>query len=164
MTRQWLSIAVLTVSLVLGLPNGPAAAQKAPPADAATLAAARDLLEATGSAKAMDGMIEQMSKGFTQGAAQAGAGPEAEAAAAGFKASMAKFATYKTEMLNDMAALYATKFTAAEMKAVADFYRAGPGAKFIQKQPELMQEGGQIGMKYSQKIMEEMKQGAGQKK
>lgn len=164
MTRHWLCIAVATFVISVGVLTSPTLAQKAPPADAATLAAARDLLEATGSAKAMDGMVEQMSKGFAQGAAQAGGDPQASAVTEAFKASIAKFATYKTEMLNDMAALYATKFTAAEMKAVADFYRAGPGAKFIQKQPELMQEGGQIGMKYSQKIMDEMKQGAGQKK
>jgi hypothetical protein len=43
------------------------------------------------------------------------------------------------------------------MKAVADFYRSGPGAKFIAMTPELMKKGAEIGMKYSSKIGDEMK-------
>jgi hypothetical protein len=43
------------------------------------------------------------------------------------------------------------------MKTVADFYRSGAGAKFITMTPELMRKGAAIGMKYSEKIADEMK-------
>jgi hypothetical protein len=63
-------------------------------------------------------------------------------------------------MISDFAVLYAQTFTVEEMKAVADFYRSGAGAKFISKTPELMQKGAAIGMKYSEKIADEMKAAA----
>lgn len=127
-----------------------------PPVDPARVAAARDLLEVTGVTKQMDGMVEAMSRGFAKGA-------NAETSEAGkklsdqFSASMQKLLGYKDQMISDFAVLYAQTFTADEMKAVADFYRSGPGAKFIAKTPELMQKGATIGMKYSQKIQDEMK-------
>ena len=70
---------------------------------------------------------------------------------------MKKLLEYKDQMITDFANLYAETFTAEEMKAVADFYRSGAGAKFIAKTPELMKKGAAIGMKYSQKIADEMK-------
>jgi hypothetical protein len=60
-------------------------------------------------------------------------------------------------MISDFAVLYAQTFTAEEMKTVADFYRSGAGAKFIAKTPDLMRKGAAIGMKYSEKIADEMK-------
>ena len=70
--------------------------------------------------------------------------------AAEFAAAIEKFTSYKEELLNDFALLYAETFTAEEMKEVADFYRSGTGAKFITAMPVLMQKGSEIGMKYSQ--------------
>ena len=69
---------------------------------------------------------------------------------------MKKLLEYKDQMISDFAELYAQTFTAEEMKAVADFYRSGAGAKFISMTPELMQKGAAIGMKYSEKIAKEM--------
>ncbi len=77
-------------------------------------------------------------------------------AAAEFDAAMKKFMSYKEEMLTDFAQLYAETFTAAEMKEIADFYRGGTGAKFIQATPSLMQKGAQIGIKYSERMLKEM--------
>jgi len=123
--------------------------------DAARLAAAKDLLEATGTAKQMDGMIAAMAKGFEQGAAGTGQPEAAKAATREFGDYMKRFSAYREQMITDFAALYAERFTAEELKAIADFYRNGPGAKFIAAMPELMQAGAQIGMKYSQKVLEE---------
>jgi uncharacterized protein len=140
--------------------------QPATPPEPARVAAARDLLEVTGVTKQMDGMVEAMSRGFAKGA-------NADNSEAGkklsdqFDSSMKKLLEYKDQMIGDFANLYAETFTAEEMKAVADFYRSGAGAKFISKTPELMKRGAEIGMKYSAKIADEMKAGqtppAGQK-
>lgn len=142
---------------------GVAHAQEAAPTatgDPARLAAARDLLEVTGVTKQLDGMMDAIKKGFAKGAnaENTDAGKQITAE---FDANMAKFMSYKEDMINDFATLYAETFTAEEMKTVADFYRSGTGAKFIALTPELMQKGSLIGMKYSQKVIEGMKANGG---
>ena len=126
-----------------------------PVADPARIAAARDLMEVTGVARQLDGMMEAMSKGFSKGA-QADTSEKGKKLAEEFDVTMKKFLSYKEDMMTDFAALYAESFTAEEMKQVADFYRSGTGAKFIQMTPALMQKGAQIGMKYSERISKEM--------
>jgi hypothetical protein len=153
MMRSAIRVLGLCVALCFASPLS--AEDAAPPADPARIAAARDLLEVTGVTKQMDGMVEAMSRGFAKGA-------NAETSDAGkklsdqFDASMKKLLEYKDQMISDFAELYAQTFTAEEMKAVADFYRSGAGAKFISMTPELMQKGAAIGMKYSEKIAKEM--------
>lgn len=149
------SALALAFALVM-LCSTQAMAQKAP-IDPARLAAARDLMEVTGVSKQMDGMMAAMSKGFQKGAADAGNAAAAGQATKGFNAFLDKFAAYRQPMLDDFAALYAERFTAEEMKAVADFYRSGPGARFIAAMPELMQGGSQIGMKYAEKVQADLK-------
>ncbi|MFA5958224.1 DUF2059 domain-containing protein [Hyphomicrobium sp.] len=130
----------------------------ATPPDPARVAAARDLLEVTGVTKQMDGMVEAMSRGFAKGA-NADNSEAGKKLSAQFDSSMKKLLDYKDQMISDFANLYAETFTAEEMKAVADFYRSGPGARFISMTPELMKKGAEIGMKYSTKIADELKAG-----
>ncbi len=110
----------------------------------------------TGVTKQMDGMIDAMVQGFQKGA-KADTNAAGKALSGEFETMMKKFLSYKDEMLTDFAQLYAENFTAEEMKTVADFYRSGTGAKFIQMTPALMQKGAQIGMKYSERMMNDMK-------
>lgn len=147
---------VVAMCLAIGF-AAPAFAEDAQPApDPVRVAAARDLMEVTGVTKQMDGVVEAMSKGFAKsaGAENSEAGKKLSDQ---FDSSMKKLLTYKEEMISDFANLYAQTFTAEEMKAVADFYRSGAGAKFISKTPELMRKGASIGLKYSEKIANEMK-------
>lgn len=136
----------------------PAAA--APPVAAATvdpaaLAAAKDLMEVTGAAKNFDNMVAMLKKHVTT---SAGDGPAAQAMAETFDKAMSKIGSYKQQMMDEMAALHASKFTADELKAVTDFYKSGPGAKFVTVMPELMQEGGAIGQKYAVQMMKDLKE------
>lgn len=133
----------------------PAFAQDAPGQDPERLAAAREMMEVTGVTKQLDGMIAAMTQGFAKGA-NADTNPQGKQISAEFDALMQKFLGYKTEMLKDFEVLYAESFTAAEMKEVSAFYRSGTGAKFITSMPALMQKGSEIGMKYSQKMTQEM--------
>lgn len=152
--------AALAIAVVLAAPafaEAPAT-PAAVAADPARIAAARDLMEVTGVTKQLDAMMDAMKKGFATGA-------KSETTDAGkklsteFDATMTKFMGYKEDMLKDFAVLYAETFTAEEMKTVADFYRSGTGAKFIAMTPELMQKGSVIGIKYSQKVMDDIKAG-----
>lgn len=149
MVRELLAAALLCAITIAG---GAQAEETAPtPRDPARLAAARDLLEVTGVSKQLDGVVEAMKAGFEKSAkSEGGAGSEASAA---FNEIMQRLLGYKQDMITDFATLYAEMFTEEEMKAVADFYRTGAGAKFISMTPELMQKGAAIGMKYSDKIV-----------
>ncbi len=119
-----------------------------PASDPARIAAARDLMDATGVTQQLDTMIDVMKQGFATGA-QADTNAAGKQASAEFDARLATFMSYKANMIDDFATLYAETFTADEMKTIADFYRSGPGAKFVQAMPQLMQKGSEIGMKYS---------------
>jgi hypothetical protein len=142
--------------LAVGFALPTSAEETPPPVDPARIAAARDLLEVTGVTKQMDGMVQAMSRGFAKGA-NADTSEAGQKLSAQFDSGMKKLLEYKDQMISDFAVLYAQTFTAEEMKTVADFYRSGAGAKFIAKTPELMQKGAAIGMKYSEKIADEMK-------
>lgn len=148
--------ALLQAIAVLLFALAPLRAEEAkPPADAERIAAAREMMEVTGVTKSLDGIIAAMSQGFAKGAS-ADSSEAGKQASQEFDAAMKKFLTYKEDMLNDFAALYADTFSAAEMKEVTAFYKSGTGAKFIQSMPALMEKGSQIGIKYSQKMMQEM--------
>lgn len=141
---------------LLLLPANASAEDASPAADPARIAAARDLMEVTGVTKQLEGMMDAMKQGFAKGA-KSESSEAGKKMSEGFDAAMSKFMNYRDDMLTDFAALYAGTFTAEEMKTVADFYRSGTGAKFIAMTPSLMQKGASIGMKYSQKVVEDMK-------
>jgi hypothetical protein len=150
---------IFAIFLAVGFALPTSAEETPPPVDPARIAAARDLMEVTGVTKQMDGMVQAMSRGFAKGA-NADTSEAGKKLSAQFDSGMKKLLEYKDQMVSDFALLYAQTFTAEEMKTVADFYRTGAGAKFIAKTPELMQKGAAIGMKYSEKIADEMKAAA----
>jgi hypothetical protein len=153
--RRWIAP---TLALVVALLLSPVAAhaQAAGSADPERMAAARDLMDATGVNRQLDDMMNIMVQGFSRGAGQSQNGQMATNA---FEQMMTKFLAYKQPMLDDFAALYADRFTAAEMRDITTFYRSGAGARFITLMPELMRSGGEIGMKYAQKVQADVTQG-----
>lgn len=153
------SILRAVIVLAVCLPAAARAEPAAPAGDSARIAAARDLMEATGVTRQLDTMMEVMKKGFASGA-QAQTEAAGQQASAEFDTAVAQFMRYKPDMVEDFAALYAETFTAEEMKAIADFYRSGPGAKFITAMPQLMQKGSEIGMKYALRAQAGMKPSA----
>ena len=154
------SVAALIFSVVLVVFGTPLRAEDAKPVpDPARIAAARDLMEVTGVIKNLDSMMDAMKQGFAKGA-KADTSENGKKLTDEFESGIKKLLSYKQDMVTDFAALYAETFTAEEMKAVADFYRSGTGAKFIELTPALMQKGAIIGMKYSERIMNEIKPAA----
>lgn len=142
---------LLSISAQVAFAETPAAA----PPDADRLAAARELLDVTGASKQLETMMDVMTSSFAKGA-NADSSEVGKALSEDFKANMDKLMTYKQDMLNDFAHLYAERFTADEMRELTKFYRSGIGAKFLTQMPELMQAGSAIGIKYSQKVVEEL--------
>lgn len=58
----------------------------------------------------------------------------------------------------DMIKIYADAFTASELKELIAFYRTPTGIKTIEKMPQLMAQGGQIGAKRVQDNIGELQQ------
>ena len=131
-----------------------AVAQDAGGADPARLAAAKELMDATGVTKQMDQMVAVMGDGFRKGATDAAGAAMGEKAGDEFDDHMKRLLSYRDAMMQEFAVVYAERFTVDELKAVTEFYKSPTGQKFIQASPELMQAGAAIGIKYSQKVLQ----------
>jgi hypothetical protein len=146
-----------TVRLIVclgGLLAAVAVSAQEPGADADRIAAAKELMEVTGVTKQMDGMVQAMGEGFRKGARDAADGAAADKLGDEFDRHMQRLMSYRQAMLDEFAVLYAKRFSAEELRAVAGFYRSPTGQKFVEAMPALMQDGAQIGMKYSQKALQ----------
>jgi len=144
----------LVVCIAGILATGYACAEDAPAADPARVAAAKELMDVTGMTKQMDGMIAVMGQGFRTGARESAGSAAAESIGKEFDQHMQRMMSYRDQMLEEFAVVYAQRFTVDELKAVIDFYKSPTGQKFIAASPELMQAGAQIGIKYSQKALQ----------
>ncbi len=138
-----------------------ASAVKAPAEDADRMAAARDLLEAAGAAKQFEAvmpmLMAQMQGLFFK------MKPGAEKEIKDVFGEMGKrFANRRSEMFDEIAALYAEKLSTKEMREIAAFYRTGAGARFIAITPELTQRSMAIGQRWGQKIGKELEADARQ--
>jgi uncharacterized protein len=69
----------------------------------------------------------------------------------------AAFTPYYNSMINDIATLYASTFTVAELHAIDAFYRQPAGQKFIDKWPLLSQQSNQVGQDASRKAAEDLR-------
>ena len=71
-----------------------------------------------------------------------------------------KFINRRAELLDEIAALYAQRLEAAELRAVAKFYRSPIGSKLIDVQPQIMQESMQAGQRWGARIGREIEEEA----
>ena len=148
--RKWLRAACVTICL---LAAGPAGAQ-APPPDA--LAAARELIVTMRAADYFKTILPAIVP-----AAEAGDRAEPAAGRARLDAIMPlmleSMNARVNEIIDQVAALYARNFTAAELNEVVAFYRGPTGQKFIQKLPLITQESMVIGQRFGQSIAAELR-------
>lgn len=66
-----------------------------------------------------------------------------------------QFLDRRGEIIDQIAVLYASKFTVEEMNTLADFYRSPVGQKFIEAMPQLASEAMALGNAWGQKIAQE---------
>ena len=66
-----------------------------------------------------------------------------------------QFLDRRSEIIDQIAVLYASKFTVEEMNSLADFYRSPVGQKFIEAMPQLASEAMVLGNAWGQKIAQE---------
>jgi hypothetical protein len=77
-----------------------------------------------------------------------------------FEQMQSKFVRRRSELLDQIAVLYAQRLEAAEMRAVAEFYRSLVGSKLIDVQPEIMQESILAGQRWGARIGQEIEEEA----
>jgi hypothetical protein len=68
----------------------------------------------------------------------------------------AEFDPRRTEVLNDIATLYAQRFSEQELKDVIAFYKTPSGKKFVTEEPLVIDQGLQRAQAWSQKLSEEV--------
>ena len=142
----------------------PAPTPGAAEVEPARLAAARDLLQATNTDAQFATVIPMMFGQLKQSMPTANPKMQQELDQV-FEEVQKQFIERRSEVLDQIAVLYARKFTADEMKSLADFYRSPIGQKFIVAVPELTAEamkmgnvwGRRIGVDAERKVREEMK-------
>ena len=140
--RKWLRAACVTICL---LAAGPAGAQ-APPPDA--LAAARELIVTMRAADYFKTIMPAIVQNR----------PQVERDYDAIMPLMLDSMNARvSEIIEQVAALYARNFTAAELNEVVAFYRGPTGQKFIQKLPLITQESMVIGQRFGQSIAAELR-------
>jgi hypothetical protein len=68
------------------------------------------------------------------------------------------FTPYYASMVDGIAAIYATNFTAAELKDMEAFYRQPTGQKVLEKMPAINQQALAVGQEISRKAAEDLRQ------
>ncbi len=160
-------------ALALGLACAcllPAQAQQQPAteapsnSEAAKLAAARNLLVATHAEAQFAAMIPLIFQQLRQ-VLSAQSPDRQDDINQVFDEVLKQSIDRRSEIIDQIAHLYATRFTAEEMNTVADFYRSPVGQKFIAAMPGLAADamkmgsawGEQVGREAEQKIRDELR-------
>ena len=148
--RSWMRAVCVTICL---LAAGPAGAQ---PPSPDTLAAARELIVTMRAADyfktIMPAIVQQLKPAIVQNR------PQVERDYDAIMPLMLESMNARvSEIIDQVAALYARNFTAAELNEVVAFYRGPTGQKFIQKLPLITQESMVIGQRFGQSIATELR-------
>jgi hypothetical protein len=67
------------------------------------------------------------------------------------------FMPFYTTMLDDVAKIYASNFTAEELQQIDSFYRLPVGQKLLEKSPVIAQQSAQISQDISRKATDELR-------
>ena len=153
--RQARCLALSVVAWLLLAQAAPVAAQKAPDADPATIAAARELMDAAGATKQFDAvvpaLVHQMTGIFVQ--QQPAYEKTIREAFAGIAVRMSE---RKDELLVEIAKLYAQQFSLDELRELTQFFTSGVGKRFVEKQLVILPQSMAIGQRWGARIGSEV--------
>ena len=74
-----------------------------------------------------------------------------------FQGALAGLADRKTDVMSEVAEVYARIFTLEELEAIARFYRSEVGRKYVEAAPKLTAEALRIGQKWGEIISRELR-------
>lgn len=151
LSRGWKASAVLAPLVLASAFSAGYVAAEAQKPDAARLAAARELMVATGASRQFEAVVPMMVKQLEPILLQMAPGKETEIKEIS-GLIIEKFAARKSEMMDIIAGIYAEKLDSQDMQQLSKFFSAGAGAAFIAKQPEILTESMAAGQKWGEKI------------
>jgi uncharacterized protein len=144
---------LLIVACLLLLPASAARAE--PPADA--MDAARSLVTTMKLADQYKALLPAILLGLKPALTQDR--PEIERDYDAMMPTMADaFRPYYASMVDGIAAIYATNFTAAELRDIEAFYRQPTGQKMLEKTPAISQQALAVGQEIGRKAADDLKQ------
>lgn len=135
-------VAGLVAGVMLGQPVETARSETSEP-DPATLVAAQDLVLTLGLDRQITNIVELVARG-RQEKDQTGSSRSRFLEALSARLPLVRHET---------AMLYARRFKAAELNAMTDFFRAGPGAKFLASSADIQREASRIGLKHAREAL-----------
>jgi uncharacterized protein len=143
-----ISRALLIAATILAALAGASSAQ-AP--DKARIAAAKQMMQMAGSAAQFDQVMPLMSQQMSQAFKNIAPGSATEIDDV-FRQLVPRFVARKGELLDQIAALYATEMTLDELNAIVAFYKSPAGLKFASVQPKILRESMALGQAWGQRI------------
>ena len=154
MVRRLLVVACLLLSAPLAHAQTPAPAA-APPSDAMT--AARSLVVTMKLADQYKTLLPAILLGLKPALTQDR--PEIERDYEAMMPMMTEaFTPYYTSMVDGMAAIYASNFTADELRQIEAFYHQPVGQKMLEKVPVISQQALAVGQEVGRKAAEDLRQ------
>jgi uncharacterized protein len=150
---------LLLAGILVGAQADRGSAQNATAPSAEQLAAARDVLEATGAVKKLDAIIEHLANQMRQSLLIKK--PEHSKDIEQVISDLAgRFKPRKTELVDRIADVYARRLSLADLKSITQFYRSEVGARFAGLLPDITQEAWQAGQYWSADIGRDMEAAA----
>jgi hypothetical protein len=140
---------VLIAALMIAVAGHAASAQQRPSEDA--MAAARAFVDASGAAaqfeQVMPLMADQMSKAFRSLA------PDRPREIDDAMAEVVKrFISRKSELIDEIAAIYADKLSVEDLREITKFYQTGAGRRMVESLPEVTRRAAAVGQTWGQRI------------
>ena len=140
---------VLGLSIVAAAMAGQTTYAQSP--DPARLAAAKEMMELSGAVKQFDEavplMLEQLARSFTQMAPD-----KSSEIREALDQLTPRFRQRKYELIDQIAALYATEMSLDDLNAVIAFYRSQVGTRFADIQPKIMRESMALGQRWGERL------------
>lgn len=147
--------AVLVAAAVTGASVSLSVPAHAESVSDARVQAAKEVLQATGAAQQFDTIMPLMLKQINQSIIASNPKLK-EPLQAMFNDIVKAFSGRKQELLDDIAKLYAERFTVEEMGELTKFYRTEVGRKFVAAQPQLAAESMKLGQQWGRTVGEQI--------
>jgi hypothetical protein len=140
----------ILIAVLLSVAFGDAAAAQPRPSDEA-MAVARAFVEASGAAAQFDQvmplMANQMSKAFRSLAPN-----RASEIDEAMTEVVKRFISRKSELIDEIASIYADKLSVDDLREITKFYQTGAGRRMVEALPEVTRRAAAVGQTWGQRI------------
>jgi hypothetical protein len=150
-----MSCRALLLAAAVALIAGSPAALRAQAPDADRLAAAKDLMAASGVAKQFDEVMPVLAQRLSD-AFVAVAPEKADEIREVFAQVAVRFIDRKGELIDQIAAIYAEKLTREDLDTIVAFYKSPTGVRFVASQPEMTRQAMSLGQRWGAQIGREI--------